>query len=34
MNESHIPEEPQNNLLIFHMDEADLSDNCIEMVLF
>ena len=34
VNESHIPEGPQNNLLILHMDEVDLRDNCKEMLLF
>ena len=34
VNESHIPEGTQNNLLIFHMDEVDLRDNCKEMLSF
>ena len=34
VSESHIPEGPLNNLLIFHMDEVNLRDNYKEMPLF
>ena len=33
-DESHIPGGTQNNLLIFHMNEVDLKNNCKEMLLF